>query len=211
MDQLCEMFPEKSSDILHQALASHGTVSRAALYLSSAQSDIVLQASSLLSKEEVPVSLQSILKELQKGMSAEKEKLKIDEEDILSDAMSYYKDINFDAKKRLRVLYKGQPAVDTGGVTRQFFTQLLNVISEMFFHGSDYKSPVYNADIVASGTMKYFGTIIVHSILQGGPGFPVFSPAVYRYLATGDIDVAMEMVTFRDCSESMKHFIGKVL
>ena len=211
MDQLCEMFPEKSSDILHQALASHGTVSRAALYLSSAQSDIVLQASSLLSKEEVPVSLQSILKELQKGMSAEKEKLKIDEEDILSDAMSYYKDINFDAKKRLRVLYKGQPAVDTGGVTRQFFTQLLNVISEMFFHGSDYKSPVYNADIVASGTMKYFGTIIVHSMLQGGPGFPVFSPAVYRYLATGDIDVAMETVTFRDCSESMKHFIGKVL
>lgn len=220
MDQLCEMFPEKSSDVLHQALASHGTVSRAALYLSSAQTytlsdedddDIVLQASSVLLKEEIPVSLQSILKELQKGMSAEKEKLKIDEEDILSDAMSYYKDINFDAKKRLRVLYRGQPAVDTGGVTRQFFTQLLNVISEMFFHGSDYKSPVYNADIVASGMMKYFGTIIVHSILQGGPDFPVLSPAVYRYLATGDIDAAMEMVTFRDCSESMKHFIGKVL
>ena len=114
-------------------------------------------------------------------------------------------------RKRLRVIYRGQPAVDTGGVTQQFFTIPLQVISDMFFHGSSYKSPVYNAGIVASGMMKYFGTIIVHSILQGGPGFPVFSPSVYCYLATGDIDSAMQTMTIQDCSEPMKHFIKKVL
>lgn len=80
----------------------------------------------------------------------------------------------------------------------------------MFFHGSTYKSPVYNASVVASGMMKYIGTIIVHSILQDGPGFPVFSPSVYRYLATGDIDTAMGIMNYGDCSQEVKVFIDKV-
>ena len=93
--------------------------------------------------------------------------------------------------------------MDTGGVTRHFFSQLLQVLSEMFFQGIIYKSPVYNADTVASGMMKYIGTIIVHSILLGGPGFPVFSPSVYRYIAT--------LLNYGDCSEPVKIFIDKVL
>jgi len=152
-----------------------------------------------------------VLKELQKGLSTQKEKLKVDEEDLFNDAMAYYKDPSFDPTKRLRVLYTGQPAVDTGGVTRHFFSQLLQVISQMFFQGTNYKSPIYNADIVASGMMKYIGTIIVHSILQGGPDFPVFSPSVYRYLATGDVDTAMDSLNYGDCSEPVKNFIDKVL
>lgn len=125
--------------------------------------------------------------------------------------MAYYKDPSFDPTKRLRVLYTGQPAVDTGGVTRHFFSQLLQVISQMFFQGTNYKSPIYNADIVASGMMKYIGTIIVHSILLGGPDFPVFSPSVYRYIATGDVDTAMDTLNYGDCSEPVKNFIDKVL
>ena len=74
------------------------------------------------------------------------------------------------------ILYTGQPAVDMGGVSRHFFSQPLQVISQMFFQGTNYKSPIYNADIVASGMMKYIGTIIVHSILLGGPEFPMFTP-----------------------------------
>ena len=104
----------------------------------------------------------------------------------------------------------GQPAVDTGGVSRHFFSQLLQVISEMLFQGTNYKGPIYNADTVASG-MKYIGTIIVHSILLGGPGFPVFSPSVYRYIATGDINAAMVMLNYGDCSEPVKNFLDKVL
>ena len=72
-----------------------------------------------------------------------------------------------------------------------FFTKLLQVICEMFFQGGKFKIPVYSADIVASGLMRYFGTMNVHSILQGGPGFPVFSPSVYCYISTGNVDAAM--------------------
>lgn len=221
LDQLKDMFPGKSTSILQNALTCHGSVSRAALFLSSQnlpfESDIGEDDDdSLLEPVFSPAnekadSLDTVLKELQKGLSTQKEKLKVDEEDLFNDAMAYYKDPSFDPTKRLRVLYTGQPAVDTGGVTRHFFSQLLQVISQMFFQGTNYKSPIYNADIVASGMMKYIGTIIVHSILQGGPDFPVFSPSVYRYLATGDVDTAMDSLNYGDCSEPVKNFIDKVL
>ena len=64
--------------------------------------------------------------------------------------------------------------------------------------------------MVASGVMKLVGTIIAHSILQGGPGFPVFSPAVYNYLAKGNLDEAMTADTVKDCSIQMQQFICKV-
>ena len=141
-----------------------------------------------------PASLPSILEELKGHMSNEKEKVKVDEEDLLNDAMAYYKDPNFDPKKKLRVVYNKQPAADTGGVTRQFFTQLLHLMSEEFFHGDYYKIPTYNSRVVASGIMKLVGTIIVHSILQGGPGLRILSPSVCHYLATGDVDGAIQTI-----------------
>lgn len=115
-----------------------------------------------------------------------------------------------DATKRLQIMYRGQPAADTGGVLRQFYTQLLIEVSNVFFHGEEYKSPIYNCEMVASGVMKLVGIIIVHSILQGGPGFPVFGPAVYNYLATGDVQEAMKGLTIKDCSSQMAHFITMV-
>ena len=65
--------------------------------------------------------------------------------------------------------------------------------------------------MVASGVMKLVGTIIVHSVLQGGPGFPIFSPGVYNYLAKGKLNEVMEAITIKDCSSHMEHFITKVM
>ena len=109
----------------------------------------------------------------------------MDEDDILNDALAYYKDSKFDARKKLRVVYKGQPAADTGGVTRQFYTQLLQEISQQFFQGDTFKTPIYNSNMVVSGIMKLVGTVITHSILQGGPGFPCIQficlPKISKY------------------------------
>ncbi|KAK2561653.1 hypothetical protein P5673_015005, partial [Acropora cervicornis] len=158
---------------------------------------------------EKPDYLDEVLKELQRCFSTQKEKVKVEEEDVLYDASAYFKDPCFNPTKCLRIVYTGQPAVDTGGVSRHFFSQLLQVISEMFFQGTNYKSPIYNADTVASGTMKYIGTIIAHSILLGDPGFPVFSPSVYPYIATGDLNTAMAMLNYGYCSEPVKNFLDK--
>lgn len=213
LKQLREMFPAKSNDNLTQALSLYGNVQLAALSLSlssavpeSCEVDESSDDDSLLLPPFSPSesststsnidSLQSLLKELVKNMDDETVKIKIEEDDILNDALTHYKIPDFDAKKKLRIQFKGQPAVDTGVVTREFFTKLFQIICDMFFQGGKYKSPVYSADIVASGLMRYFGTMIVHSILQGGPAFRVFSPSVYCYLATGNIDAAMAKMTY---------------
>ena len=68
-------------------------------------------------------------------MFAEKVKLKIDEEDLLEDAMVYYKAEEFDPTKRLTIVYSGQSPADTEGVVRQFYTRLLCAVSKQFFPG----------------------------------------------------------------------------
>ena len=48
--------------------------------------------------------------------------------------------------------------------------------------------------------MKLIGTIIVHSVVQGGPGFPFFSPAVFSYLWSGSVDAAVQHLNIDDCA-----------
>ena len=196
---------DKSRDDLVRALGLHRTVSAWALSLSSnvPEDDFRRDDDSLLlpsfppSKDKID-SLQSLLKELGKNMSQERVKVKI-EEDIMNYASAQNKRPEFDVKKKLRNQFKGQPAVDTGGVTREFYTKLFQVIGKMFLQGGKYKSPMYSADIVASRLMRYFGTVIVHIILQGGPGFPVSSPSVSYYIPSGNIDAAMDKMNYGDC------------
>lgn len=211
--QLREMFPSKPTDCLRDSLLVYGTLTKAALSLAGAEDDE--DDSDLLESPfytcNAPASLQAIIEELKKKLSVEKEKLKVEEDDLLNDALAYYKDKDFDPKKKLRIVFKSQPAADTGGVLRQFFTQLLKEISELFFYGEKSRRPIYNSDIVSSGMMKLIGTIIVHSILLAGLGFPVFSRSVYRYLATGKTDEVVQNMTVDDCSAPVRSFIEKVI
>ena len=59
--------------------------------------------------------------------------------------------------------------------------------------------------------MKLVGTIIVHSILQEGPGVPIFSPGIYYCLVKGNVEEALKGLTVTDCSLPMKHVIEKVM
>ena len=207
LSQLREMFPSKPIDCLRDSLVVHGSVTKAALSLS--RTDVDVDDSDLYQSlfDTAPESLQAIIEELKKQLNDEKEKVKVEEDDLLNDALTYYKDSEFDPKKKLRIVFKNQPAADTGGVLRQFFTQLLKEISEHFFFGEKSRRPNYNSDIVSSGMMKLVGTIIVHSVLLAGLGFPVFSRSVYRYLATGKTDEVIQNMTVDDCSLPVRNFI----
>ena len=48
--------------------------------------------------------------------------------------------------------------------------------------------PAYSSQVLASGILKILGRIVVHSLLQGGPGFPFLTPYVYKYITTENID-----------------------
>ena len=211
------MFPDSTRENISTCLAVHGTVALAALSLSTtttltndndSDDDLGEPAFPPTSKgnDYQAASLLFILEELKGYMSNEKEKVKVDEEDLLNDTMAYYKD----PKKKLGVIYNKQPAADTGGVTQQFFTQVLHLMSEEFCHGDYYQIPTNNSQVVASGIMKLVGTIIVHSILQGGPGLRILSPSVYHYLATGDVDGAIQTMSINNCSLRIKSFISMV-
>lgn len=56
-------------------------------------------------------------------------------------------------KNTLRVIFNNQPAADIGGVSRQFYTQLLFLLLEEFFQGDQYKMPTYSSHVVASGVL----------------------------------------------------------
>lgn len=215
IDKLSEMFPNETRKELENCLTVQGTLRQAVTTLLQSKTSLELSDddSDLMdSVFEGPRSLSEELHDLQKNFdNGQKEKLKVDEEDLLNDAMTYYKDSDFNPSKRLRIVYTGQAAADTGGVVRHFYTQLLTAITETFFQGKEYCSPIYNSDTVASGLMKLVGTIIVHSILQGGPGLPVFSPGIYYYLATGNVEEAIDGLAVIDCSLEMRDFISKVI
>ena len=107
------MFPSHTREELEGALAAHKTVTLAALALSTTVTDdcsdneIDLMRPTFLPRKDKEVTLQDVLDQLQSNFSADKEKLKVDEDDILNDALAYYKDSKFDPKKKVRVIYKG--------------------------------------------------------------------------------------------------------
>lgn len=100
IDQLVEMFPETPRNVLSTSLDVHGTVARAAISLSTCltndneDSDSDLTEPVFLPRgddDKRPASLPLLLEELQGNLSTEREKLKVDEDDFLNDAMTYYK------------------------------------------------------------------------------------------------------------------------
>lgn len=87
LDQLQDMFPGKSSSILQNALTCHRSVSQAALFLTSQSrpceidddedEDLSLLEPAFPPAIEKAESLDEVLNQLQKGLSTQKEKLKI--------------------------------------------------------------------------------------------------------------------------------------
>lgn len=61
---------------------------------------------------------------------------------------------------------------------------------------------------MVSGIMKLVGAIIVYNTLQGEPGLLVFSPSVYHYLATGNLDNSVKRISVDDSKgQTLNHII----
>ena len=62
--------------------------------------------------------------------------------------------------------------------------------------------PIYNIDALMGAMFKFSGNMIAASIVQGGPGFPMFSSACYAYLKTQDLDNVYALATPDDIPDS---------
>ena len=97
VNQLKEMFPRRPSKDIENALQLHGNVGNAALALAASNSrcENLVEVKS----QRYFSTLSHCLEELSIQFIKEKEKLKIDFDDILNDAFAHYKNPCFDPKK----------------------------------------------------------------------------------------------------------------
>ena len=90
----------------------------------------------------------------------------------------------FYAIRPLRVCFKGQPVIDTGGPGKECYSQLYDKLLEsaefkLFERPPGHIIPSYSITAVFSGMMKILGTMLAHSIAQCGTGMPVLSPVCF--------------------------------
>ena len=127
----------------------------------------------------------------------------MDQCDVLADILPLYKDPEFDPSRPLRVVFKDQPAVDSGGPRKEMYslvyeTLACSTVYKLFEGQAGRLMPFYNASTVFSGMMKTLGKMIAHSIVQCGIGLPVFSPVCYWYLISGDVSKALAYANLTD-------------
>ena len=58
--------------------------------------------------------------------------------------------------------------------------------------------PVMNMDAISSGCIKMVGKLLPHSVLHGGPGLPDLAPAARKYLVSGSLTDAADLVSVED-------------
>ena len=132
----------------------------------------------------------------------------------MSSAVAFYKASKFDKDGQLRLYMRGQPGVDTGGIRRQFFSVVFNKLalssSLKLFEGSANRlRPTFRLSNLSSGLLKVTGTMVAHSYLLDGQGFPFLSDCCYYYLC-GCTDKAMTMITEHDLRDHMKSLVNEV-
>lgn len=141
-------------------------------------------------------SLQDVLKPLLLKLACRPStKLMVDPSDLVSEGVAFYKSPNFEPFQPIKITYIGQPALDSGGVKRQFYTDVFNEMATnnefKLFEGLPNRLLFnYNQTALSCGLFKMFGQMISHSVCQGCAGFPFLAPSMYYYVATADINQA---------------------
>ena len=138
-----------------------------------------------------------------------------EDDDLVEEAIVHYKHPSFNPLSPIRISFMEQPAIDTGGVTRQFFTDVLRRkiahqgALQLFVGASKRLRLAYSPQVLP--VMKILGTLIGHSLLHEGPGFPYLAPFVYWYIATGSEECALPYVSIpEDLSDLTASVVSEV-
>ena len=138
---------------------------------------------------------------------------------LFRDIVGIYKRARDDLRKKPDVTFEGEEGVDAGGPTLEFLWLALSQMRQgdggkvsLFEGSSGHLLPVHCTSYLDSGLFYVFGKVVAHSILHGGTGFPGLSPAMGRFIASGDVDSASCLVSAEDIPDiDYKDVIEKVL
>ena len=132
-------------------------------------------------------TLDEVLSCLSSQLSDGRERLRVQSEYDLVEALAYYKSIEFDPSISLFIQYKGEAAVDTGGVLKHFFNdafiQMVDACKEIpqsFIDDNNRKAPVFNEPILMFGMMGAVGKIMAQG--SAWVGMKCLLPAVVSSL-----------------------------
>ena len=114
-DDLQEMLLGTSAESIADTLQRHrGDINSTLDTLLPAKDEIAVE----------PPSLSIVLKKQKDKMKSKPANRTVDADDLFNDAIAFYKNSEFDPEQPVRVTFGNQPAIDGGGVLRQFYTDL---------------------------------------------------------------------------------------
>ena len=131
-----------------------------------------------------------------------------------ADTVAFYKSHGDSLDNPMRIVLSHQPAIDTGGVRRQVFTDVFQQFAEnrhsKLFDGQPHSiRPRYTAESRSPGLFKALGRMIVHAVAQDGVGFPYLSRACFWYIAAGE-DQALQFIELSDVGADVAHVVTQV-
>lgn len=135
--------------------------------------------------EEVPPkSLEEALEQTLKGFPNEQFTfIEITRKNILSRTFECLEDE--DVKARVTVKFIGEDAVDSGGVTREFFSELFcgfGVYSTLVRGTYPHITFRHNQEALDKGLFELFGKLVAIAIINGCPGPHFFTPLVAGFI-----------------------------
>ena len=129
-------------------------------------------------------------------------KLYVDSEDAWADTVAFYKCNTpliltslFGFEFLTSLLSIPVAFVDNSFVFRSFAE---NSVIRLFDGPPNHLGPVYSAESRASDMFTVLGSMIGHSILQYGVGFPYLSPLCFWYIVCNDESKALQYVSMDD-------------
>ena len=106
------------------------------------------------------------------------------------DACRAFSASTFNVARGIRVKFIGESGVDGGGPRREFYRLLVEAVCSIsgLLEGSDgNKIPLHKCAALKAKKFFLLGVMAGMSMLDGGPGLPVFSASVFHYIATDSI------------------------
>ena len=105
----------------------------------------------------------------------------MDQCDVLADILPLYKDPEFDPSRPVRVVFKDQPAVDSGGPRKEMYslvyeTLACSTVYKLFEGQAGRLMPFHNASTVFSGMMKTLGKMIALTLSSSVALVYLYSP-----------------------------------
>ena len=143
-----------------------------------------------------------------------RKRVDVDLEDPWGDMVAFYKG-ETDLNVQLRIVSDDLRAVDTGGVRRQVYSDVIRCFANNkpfpLFHGScQHLRPSCTAEARSSGLLRILGMIISHAICQDGIGFPFLSPTCYWYMV-GGLNKALEFASAQDLPADSASVVSQVI